>query len=45
MAVPSHTKMVLSDSDADSYDVLFEHCKAKNNSHMRNGKARNGLWK
>ncbi|XP_047368671.1 dyslexia-associated protein KIAA0319 [Vespa velutina] len=41
--VPPHTKMVLSDSDADSYDVLFEHCKARNNSHMRNGKARNGL--
>lgn len=41
--VPTHTKMVLSDSDADSYDVLFEHCKGRNNSHMRNGKSRNGL--
>ncbi|XP_015173738.1 PREDICTED: dyslexia-associated protein KIAA0319 [Polistes dominula] len=38
-----HTKMVLSDSDADSYDVLFEHCKTRSNSHMRNGKTRNGL--
>ncbi|KAG7209539.1 hypothetical protein KM043_015619 [Ampulex compressa] len=35
----SHNKMVLSESDTDSDDVLFEHRKVKNNSHdkdMRN---------
>ncbi|XP_034182406.2 dyslexia-associated protein KIAA0319 isoform X2 [Osmia lignaria lignaria] len=38
-------KMVLSESDTDSDDVLFEHRKAKNNSQARNGKSRNGFIK
>lgn len=38
-------KMVLSESDTDSDDVLFEHRKAKNSSQVRNGKSRNGFIK
>ena len=38
-------KMVLSESDTDSDDVLFEHRKAKNSSQARNGKSRNGFIK
>ncbi|XP_015123990.1 dyslexia-associated protein KIAA0319 isoform X2 [Diachasma alloeum] len=40
-------KMVLSESDTDSDDVLFEHRKNKNNGniHIRNGKSRNGFIK
>ncbi|XP_011314056.1 dyslexia-associated protein KIAA0319 isoform X2 [Fopius arisanus] len=40
-------KMVLSESDTDSDDVLFEHRKSKNNGniHVRNGKSRNGFVK
>ncbi|XP_076756183.1 dyslexia-associated protein KIAA0319 [Xylocopa sonorina] len=38
-------KMVLSESDTDSDDVLFEHRKAKNNNQARNGKSRNGFIK
>lgn len=45
MAVSTHNKMVLSESDTDSDDVLFEHRKSKNGSHIRNGKSRNGFIK
>ncbi|XP_054007146.1 dyslexia-associated protein KIAA0319 isoform X1 [Hylaeus anthracinus] len=38
-------KMVLSASDTDSDDVLFEHRKVKNNGQVRNGKSRNGFIK
>lgn len=38
-------KMVLSESDTDSDDVLFEHRKSKSGSHVRNGKSRNGFIK
>ncbi|XP_032664375.1 dyslexia-associated protein KIAA0319-like protein [Odontomachus brunneus] len=38
-------KMVLSESDTDSDDVLFEHRKSKNGNHIRNGKSRNGFIK
>ncbi|XP_017877512.1 dyslexia-associated protein KIAA0319 [Ceratina calcarata] len=38
-------KMVLSESDTDSDDVLFEHRKTKNSSQVRNGKSRNGFIK
>ncbi|XP_076654438.1 dyslexia-associated protein KIAA0319 [Halictus rubicundus] len=41
----SSHKMVLSESDTDSDDVLFEHRKTKNNSQARNGKSRNGFIK
>ncbi|XP_015600421.1 dyslexia-associated protein KIAA0319-like protein [Cephus cinctus] len=41
----SHKKMVLSESDTDSDDVLFEHRKGKSNGHLRNGKSRNGFLK
>lgn len=37
--------MVLSESDTDSDDILFEHRKAKNSSQVRNGKSRNGFIK
>lgn len=37
--------MVLSESDTDSDDVLFEHRKTKNSSQVRNGKSRNGFVK
>jgi len=37
--------MVLSESDTDSDDVLFEHRKSKSGSHVRNGKSRNGFIK
>lgn len=37
--------MVLSESDTDSDDVLFEHHKSKSGSHIRNGKSRNGFIK
>ncbi|XP_063984178.1 dyslexia-associated protein KIAA0319 isoform X2 [Diachasmimorpha longicaudata] len=40
-------KMVLSESDTDSDDVLFEHRKNKHNGNIpiRNGKSRNGFIK
>lgn len=44
-AFSTHNKMVLSESDTDSDDVLFEHRKSKNGSHIRNGKSRNGFVK
>lgn len=43
-SVSTH-KMVLSESDTDSDDILFEHRKAKNSSQVRNGKSRNGFIK
>lgn len=43
--IVSTHKMVLSESDTDSDDVLFEHRKAKNSSQVRNGKSRNGFIK
>lgn len=43
--VSTHNKMVLSESDTDSDDVLFEHRKNKNGNHIRNGKSRNGFIK
>ncbi|XP_071632449.1 dyslexia-associated protein KIAA0319 [Temnothorax longispinosus] len=44
-AFSTHNKMVLSESDTDSDDVLFEHRKSKSGSHIRNGKSRNGFIK
>ncbi|XP_070161283.1 dyslexia-associated protein KIAA0319 [Polyergus mexicanus] len=41
----TYNKMVLSESDTDSDDVLFEHRKSKSGSHIRNGKSRNGFIK
>ncbi|XP_012278957.1 dyslexia-associated protein KIAA0319-like protein [Orussus abietinus] len=41
----SHNKLVLSESDTDSDDVLFEHRKGKNDCHIKNGKSRNGFLK
>ncbi|XP_043477111.1 dyslexia-associated protein KIAA0319-like protein [Leptopilina heterotoma] len=38
-------KMVLSESDTDSDDVLFEHRKGKVNGFAKNGKNRNGFIK
>ncbi|XP_066597643.1 dyslexia-associated protein KIAA0319-like protein [Prorops nasuta] len=43
-AFSTQHKMVLSDSDTDSDDVLFEHKKGKN-CYERNGKSRNGFIK
>lgn len=43
--IVSTHKMVLSESDTDSDDVLFEHRKVKNSSQIRNGKSRNGFIK
>lgn len=37
--------MMLSESDTDSDDVLFESRKGKANGHLRNGKPRNGFMK
>lgn len=37
--------MILSESDSDSDDVLFEHRKSKSDNHIRNGKSRNGFIK
>jgi len=45
ITVSTHNKMVLSESDTDSDDVLFEHRKSKSGSHIRNGKSRNGFIK
>lgn len=45
VAVSTYNKMVLSESDTDSDDVLFEHRKSKSGSHIRNGKSRNGFIK
>ncbi|XP_033227932.1 dyslexia-associated protein KIAA0319-like protein isoform X2 [Belonocnema kinseyi] len=38
-------KMVLSESDTESDDVLFEHRKGKTNGYAINGKSRNGFLK
>lgn len=37
--------MVLSESDTDSDDVLFEHRKNKAGNHLKNGKLQNGFIK
>ncbi|XP_012263450.2 dyslexia-associated protein KIAA0319-like protein [Athalia rosae] len=41
----THNKMMLSESDTDSDDVLFESRKGRSNGHLRNGKSRNGFMK
>lgn len=35
--------MILSESDTDSDDILFEHRKSKSSSHIRNNKSQNGF--
>lgn len=45
VTVSTHNKMVLSESDTDSDDVLFEHRKSKSGSRIRNGTSRNGFIK
>lgn len=41
----THNKLMLSETDTDSDDVLFESRKGKVNGHLRNGKSRNGFMK
>ena len=37
--------MVLSESDTDSDDVMFDKFKSKSNGQIKNGKSRNGFIK
>lgn len=37
--------MVLSDSDSESDDVMFDKLKSKSNGHLRNVKSSNGFIK
>lgn len=39
----SARKIVLSETDTDSDDVMFDKFKGKSNGHARNGRPRNGF--